>query len=56
VRKAVVEGLFLQGSADALVSLARKETDPGLKRSIVEKLSLMQGSKAAMDYLMELLK
>ena len=40
----------------ALVTLARKETDPDLKRNIVEKLSLMQGSKAAMDYLMELLK
>jgi HEAT repeat protein len=56
VKKAAVEGLFLQGHADALVTLARKETDPDLKRSIVEKLSLMQGSKAAMDYLMELLK
>jgi len=56
VRKAVIEGLFLQGNGDALVALARKETDQALKRSIVEKLSLMQGSKAAMDYLMELLK
>ena len=56
VRKAVVEGLFLQNHADALVALARKESDPELKRRIVEKLSLMQGSKVAMDYLMELLK
>jgi HEAT repeat protein len=56
VKKAAIEGLFLQGHADALVTLVRKETDPALKRSIVEKLSLMQGSKAAMDYLMELLK
>ena len=56
VRKAVVEGLFLQGHAEALVSLVRKESDPVLKRNIVEKLSLMQGSKPAMDYLMELLK
>ena len=56
VRKAVIEGLFLQNHADALVSLARKESDPELKRRIVEKLSLMQGSKVAMDYLMELLK
>ena len=45
VRKAVIEGLFLQNHADALVALARKESDPDLKRSIVEKLSLMQGSK-----------
>lgn len=56
VRKAVIEGLFLQGHAEALVALARKEADPVLKRNIVEKLSLMQGSKPAMDYLMELLK
>jgi HEAT repeat protein len=56
VKKAAVEGLFLQSHAEALVALARKETDPELKRSIVEKLSLMQGSKPAMDYLMELLK
>ena len=45
VRKAVIEGLFLQNHAEALVSLARKESDPELKRRIVEKLSLMQGSK-----------
>jgi HEAT repeat protein len=56
VKKAVIEGLFLQSHADALVIMVRKETDPELKRSIVEKLSLMQGSKVAMDYLMELLK
>jgi HEAT repeat protein len=56
VKKAAVEGLFLQSHADALVALARKEADPELKRSIVEKLALMQGSKPAMDYLMELLK
>lgn len=55
VRKAVVEGLFLQDNAEALVALARKETDPDMKRSIVEKLSLMR-SKAATDYLWELLK
>ena len=56
VKKAVIEGLFLQSHGEALVALARKESDPELKRSIVEKLSLMQGSKPAMDYLMELLK
>jgi HEAT repeat protein len=56
VKKAVLDGLFLQNAADALVTLARKESDPELKRRIVEKLSLMSGSKVAMDYLMELLK
>jgi HEAT repeat protein len=56
VKRAVLDGLFVQNSADALVTLARKESDPELKRRIVEKLSLMSGSKVAMDYLMELLK
>jgi len=53
-RRAVIEGLFLQGNAKALVDLARKETDPALKRDAVEKLSLMH-SKDATDYMMELL-
>ena len=35
--------------------IARAETDPGLKREAVQKLSLMQ-SKEAADYMMELLK
>jgi HEAT repeat protein len=56
VRKAVIEGLFVQGNGEALVALVRKETDPETKRRIVEKLSVMQGSKPAMDYMMELLK
>lgn len=55
VRKAVLDALFIQGNAEALVALARKESDPEMKRSIVEKLSLMR-SKVATDYLMELLK
>lgn len=56
VRKAVIEGLFLQNNAESLVALARKETDPEMKRNMVEKLSLMGRNKVAMDYLMELLK
>jgi HEAT repeat protein len=55
VRKAVIEALFIQGNAEALVALARKEPDPEMKRNIVEKLALMH-SKVATDYLMELLK
>jgi HEAT repeat protein len=56
IRKAVIEGLFIQDNAEALVALARKETDPAMRKSIVERLSLMSGSKVAMDYVMELLK
>jgi len=55
VRHAVINGLFLQGNAKALVSLARKEKDPDLRKQIISKLSIM-GSKDATEYLMELLK
>ena len=55
VRKAVVNALFLQNNATALVALARAEKNAEMKKEIVQKLSLMK-SKEAMDYLMELLK
>lgn len=52
--KAVLQALFLQGNAQAIVDIARKETDPEMKKAAVQKLSLMH-SKAAMDYLLEIL-
>ena len=55
VRKAVVEALFLQNNATALVTLARAERNAEMKKAIVSRLSLMK-SKEATDYLMELLK
>ena len=55
VRKAVVNALFLQNNARALVDLARAEKNPDMKKEIVSKLSIMK-SKEATDYLMELLK
>jgi HEAT repeat protein len=55
VREAVINALFLQNNAAALVSLARNEKSPELKKSIVSKLSIMK-SKDATDYLLELLK
>jgi HEAT repeat protein len=54
VRKAVIQALFIQQNAEALVGLARKETDNTLRREIVQKLSLIK-SKVALDYLMEVL-
>jgi HEAT repeat protein len=54
VRKAAINGLFLQNNAEGLVALARKESDPAMKKEIVQKLSLMH-SKAATDYLIEIL-
>ncbi len=55
VRKAVAQALFVQGNADALVTLARRETDPEMKKILVQKISLL-GSPAAKDYLLELLQ
>jgi HEAT repeat protein len=55
VRKAVIQGLFFQGNGAALVALAKKETDPDLKKEIVARL-LMMNSKVATEYLMEVLK
>jgi HEAT repeat protein len=57
VRRAVVQALGSQDNADALVSLARKETDPDLRRELVRRISeLAQHSKVAADYLVEQLK
>jgi HEAT repeat protein len=55
VRKAVVNSLFIQNNAGALVTLARAEKNVEMKKDIVSKLSNMK-SKEATDYLMELLK
>lgn len=55
IREAVIQGLFLQGNAKALVDLARAEKDRELKKEIVQKLSIMN-SKEGTDYLMEFLR
>jgi len=55
IRKEVVNALFIQGNAAALVGLARREKNPELRRDIVQKLALMH-SKEATDYLIETLK
>jgi hypothetical protein len=55
VRAEVLNAYFLQGNAAGLISVARSEKDPELKKKAVQKLSLMH-SKEATDYLMELLK
>lgn len=52
--RAVLQALFLQGNAQAIVDIARKETDPEMKKDAVQKLSLMH-SKVAIDYLLEIL-
>jgi len=54
IRKTVINSLFLQNNATALVGLARKEEDINLKKEIVQKLALMQ-SKEATAYMLELI-
>jgi hypothetical protein len=40
--------------SEALISIARNEKDPALRKAAVEKLSMMQ-SKDATDYMLEIL-
>jgi HEAT repeat protein len=54
-KEAVLNALFIQGNAHALVTIARGEKDPGLKKTAVSKLALMN-SKEGNDYLMEILQ
>ena len=51
----MINALFIQNNATALVTLARAEKSVEMKKEIVAKLSVMK-SKEATDYLMELLK
>ena len=51
----MINALFTQNNAESLVAIARKETDPTLKRDIVSRLSQMTRNKVAMDYMMEIL-
>ena len=54
VKKSVVNALFIQDNAAALVGLARKEQDVTMKKELVSRLSNMR-SKVATDYMIELL-
>jgi len=55
IRRAVVNALFNQPNAKALVDLASAEKDPSVKKKIVSKLSLMHTPEAT-NYLLGLLK
>ena len=54
-RNAVIESLFVSGDSTQLIELAKKETDPKIKRRLVEKISLM-GDKASRDYMIQILE
>jgi hypothetical protein len=51
----VLNAYFIQGNAAGLVTVARGEKDPELKKEAVSKLALMH-NKEATDYLMEILQ
>jgi len=54
VKKKVINALFLHGAGKEMVALAKKETNPELKRSLISKMSLMSSPEIS-DYMMEIL-
>lgn len=54
VKKSVIDGLFIQANATALIDIAKKETDASLKKEVVSRLSVMK-SKEATEYLLEII-
>jgi hypothetical protein len=54
-RKAVSEALFVSGDSTTLITLAKAEKDPQMKRRLVEKIALM-GDKASKDYMIQILE
>jgi HEAT repeat protein len=54
VKRAVLQGLFVQGNAEALVDIARKEKDRDLRNEAVAHLSHMN-SKVGTDFMLEIL-
>ena len=55
VREAVVEGLMIMGASGELVQLYRKETDPRLKRDLLQRISATD-SDAALEIIDETLR
>ena len=53
VRRHIIHAVMSSKSPKSLVEIARKETDPDLKKEAVRMLSNMK-SQEATDYLMEL--
>jgi hypothetical protein len=54
VRASILRGLAQQGNAKALIDVAKKESDPQLKREAVQQLSRMKSPEAT-EFLVELL-
>ncbi|HEY1937344.1 MAG TPA: tetratricopeptide repeat protein [Candidatus Angelobacter sp.] len=53
-KKEVINALFLHGAGKEMVALARKETNPQVKRELIQKMSLMSSPEIS-DYMMEIL-
>jgi outer membrane protein assembly factor BamD (BamD/ComL family) len=53
-KKTVINALFIHNAAKEMVAMARKETNPELKKAITQKLSLMHSPEIT-DYMMEIL-
>lgn len=54
VKKKVINALFLHGAGKEMVALARKETDPAMKRELIQKMSIMNSPEIT-EYMMEIL-
>jgi tetratricopeptide (TPR) repeat protein len=53
-KKEVITALFLNAAGKEMVALARKETNPELKKALMQKMSLMSSPEIT-DYMMEIL-
>jgi tetratricopeptide (TPR) repeat protein len=53
-KKSVINALFIHNGAKEMVALARKETNPELKKALTQKLSIMHSPEVT-DYMMEIL-
>jgi HEAT repeat protein len=53
-KKKVINALFLHGAGKEMVALARKETNPELKRALIQKMSIMNSPEIT-EYMMEIL-
>ena len=54
VKNAIIDGLFIQQNAKAMIELARKESDVSVKKELVQRLAYMH-NKEASDYMMEII-
>ncbi len=55
IRKTVADALFISGGCSEMVTMAKKEADPQVKKRLIDKLSMMN-CKEGREYMMELLK